>query len=278
MAREASVHGAITVVNAIPAGRGAAIGIDLETTARVELTDGPVEVDATGPEGRVDDRLVRAVAGRILPDGRGARIRVESTVPVGRGLKSSSACANAVAFALDDALGRDRPVLGTIRAGARAAVEAGVSTTGAFDDACASALGGICVTDNEEDRLLARFRVPDLDIVLGIPEPRKAERSTDPATYADRRRLFEVAHRHAVGGSWQAAFALNATGVADALGLDTDPIMDALARGSALAGPSGTGPAHAALCPSDRRDRVEEVFAEQGWEVRTVRPVGEGVR
>src|SRR2546430_4173592 len=51
-----------------------------------------------------------------------------------------------------------------------AAFDAGVTITGAFDDACASLLGGICVTDNRDRRLLALDRFPD-DLVAGVQNP-----------------------------------------------------------------------------------------------------------
>lgn len=309
----ARVHGAVTVVNAIPTGLGAAMGIDLWTEARVRLDgagggsggdgggnddggdagdggnsgdDGNggdagngLSIDARGPDGPVDDGLVRAVAERVLPAGQAGTIAVESSIPVGCGLKSSSACANAVALALRDAVGRGGDVdrLDAVRTGVEAARAAGVTTTGAFDDACASALGGLCVTDNRRDALLARLDVPDLAVVLRVPEQTKEARSTDPATYAHHRPLFEVAHSFAMEASWAAAFALNATAVHASLDLDAGPILDALSAGAVCAGPTGTGPALAALCPDDRADAVAAAVDGPGVRVLTARTVSEAV-
>lgn len=272
----ARVNGAITVVNAIPAGRGAAMGVDLWTEASVELTDDGIDVAAEGPDGPVDDELVRTVAKTMLPDERGATIRVESTIPVGRGLKSSSAAANATALALSAELGRGRDVLGAVRAGVEAARRAGVTTTGAFDDATASAIGGVCVTDNREDRFLARHRAPDLAAAIAVPDERKSDRSWEPDAYGEKR-PFGIAHTWAHDGSWQAAMSLNATGVVDGLGLDPEPILDALAAGAVAAGPSGTGPAVAALAPERSIDGVADALTAAG-DVLRVEPTGEGVR
>lgn len=287
----AVAHGAVTVVNAIPTGLGAALGIDLRTEARVRLTDGAaddddpspaVTVEALGPDGPVDDRLVRAALDLLLPTGAAARVEVESTIPVGCGLKSSSASANAVVVALLRALGRadDVDLLDAVRLGVACARKAGVTATGAFDDACASALGGLCVTDNGRDALLARFDAPrpaDLAVVLRVPAVRKEARTTEAATYAPHRRLFEAAHRFAVEGSWASAFALNATAVSASVGLDDDPALDALAAGAVVAGPTGTGPALAALCPDDRLDAVREAFEAPDVTVMTARPVREAM-
>jgi shikimate kinase len=80
----------------------------------------------------------------------GGHVRTESEVPMAAGLKSSSAAANATVLAALDALGVADEVSReeACRLGVRAAREAGVTVTGAFDDASASMLGGVTVTDN----------------------------------------------------------------------------------------------------------------------------------
>lgn len=269
----ARVHGAVTVVNAIPAGRGAAMAIDLWTEARVRWVD-EVEIRAEGPDGPQDETLVRACLDVCLAEDRGVEVEVESTIPAGRGLKSSSACANACVLALLRAQGIDPGRLDAVRLGVEAARQAGVTTTGAFDDAAASGLGGICVTDNTRDELLARQPVPDLRAVLCVPDATKTEDATEPGTYGEHRGLFEAAHRWALDGSWAAAFGLNATGVVESLDLDPEPILDALARGAVACGPSGTGPAVAALAPADRAGDVADALDGDDVRVHVAEPAG----
>ncbi len=60
-----------------------------------------------------------------------------------RGLKSSSAAANAIALATTAALERSLDDVTVVKLGVDGALDAKVTITGAFDDACASYFGGI---------------------------------------------------------------------------------------------------------------------------------------
>src|SRR3990172_8313243 len=98
MRARARVHGAITIVNAIATGKGAALGIGLETEARVELVESDREVSVTVQgEKDVDTALaqcaVREALSRFSITDCGARVETLSEIPIAKGLKSSSAAA-----------------------------------------------------------------------------------------------------------------------------------------------------------------------------------------
>ena len=127
-------HGAITVINAIPCGIGATIGIDLATDATFEVGGGSRTVEIAG-EPDEDGTLARtcvsavyATAGIDEPDGW--TLRIESEIPISRGLKSSSAACNAVIRAVADELGLEAEPVDMIRLGVQCAREAGVTVTG----------------------------------------------------------------------------------------------------------------------------------------------------
>ena len=67
MSAEAAAYGAVTIVNAMATGKGAAFGIDLWTKASVKLTDdGAIETRILGDEKEntiLAERCVRAVFG-----------------------------------------------------------------------------------------------------------------------------------------------------------------------------------------------------------------------
>ncbi|MBN1109844.1 MAG: hypothetical protein JXA45_03695, partial [Methanomassiliicoccales archaeon] len=91
-------RGAVTVVNAIAAGKGCAVGVDLRTWAEVELFPGQgVEASLEGLAGEPTELVTDCVAAvlELFSVRRRAVVRTRSQIPVSRGLKSSSAAANA---------------------------------------------------------------------------------------------------------------------------------------------------------------------------------------
>jgi shikimate kinase len=171
-----------TVLNALATGTGSAFAIDLETTASVELTNDGEIVGTIAGQPQADTTLVERCAAMTIVEYAeragldetdvGARIDTESEVPMASGLKSSSAAANATVLATLDALEVADSVerIDACRLGVQAAREAGVTATGAFDDASASMLGGVTVTDNTADALLAREEVDWHALVYTPPE------------------------------------------------------------------------------------------------------------
>jgi shikimate kinase len=243
-------HGAATVVNAIAAGRGAAFGVDLRTEATVELKGDDVISVIEGHGGEPHD-LMRLCVLRVMEEFSyegGAVVTTRSQIPISRGLKSSSAAANAVIAATLDALGERMDSLDAIRVGCACAIEAKVSITGAFDDACASALGGLVLTDNRANELLMRSLMPEeLRVIIHVPE-RQIRKSEVPVSRVRLlRQEAEMSFALAMEGNWTRAMLLNGIVQCSALGLDPAPALRALELGALTAGLSGTGPAMVAV-------------------------------
>ena len=141
---QAIAHGAATIVNAIALGKGAAFGVGLSTKAKVTLTDEPQvitgEIVSDPAESTaLIEKTVTRVFQRFKVEKRfGAKVQTWSEIPAARGLKSSSAAANAVVLATTAALGETLDDLEIVKLGVAAAFDAKVTVTGAFDDACAS--------------------------------------------------------------------------------------------------------------------------------------------
>ncbi len=264
MRGEATVHGAGTVINAIATGKGAAFGLGLETRAVVELDDsGRIEVRMEGLRNE-DDTLARLCAKAVLDtyakgEGHGAKVTTTSDIPVSKGLKSSSAAANAVVLATLSALGEEAEALEAVRVGVRCAIEAGVSVTGAFDDACASMLGGLVITDNESNVIVKREAMPE-DLVALIHVPSKQIRKK--GLPLDRMRglasVIDIAYQKALVGKWQEAMVINSLAYSAALSLEPAMTVDAMLQGAEAAGLSGTGPATVILVKERRLKAVRE--------------------
>jgi shikimate kinase len=267
---EAVALGAGTVLNALATGVGSAFALDAETTAWVELDDsGVVEGAIAGaPDG--DTRLVRRCVERVVErfgDGQGGHVRTESDVPMAAGLKSSSAAANATVLATLSALsvpvGDDGPVdrEAACRVGVAAARDAGVTVTGAFDDASASMLGGVTVTDNAADDLLARDAV-EWDALVWTPPARAFSADADVERCERVAPMADLVADLALDGRYGEAMTVNGLAFSAALGFPTDPAVGAMphATGVSL---SGTGPSVVAVGDRADLEPVRERWTER---------------
>ncbi|MCJ7694617.1 MAG: shikimate kinase, partial [Anaerolineaceae bacterium] len=177
----AQALGAGTIINAIATWKGAAFGIDLKTSAEVRLNESD-KVNGTIKEGgdpELIERCVRLVFERFNQTG-GAEVMTTSEVPIASGLKSSSAAANATILATLDALGENMEPLDAARLGVQAALDAGVTITGAFDDAAASMLGGVVITDNMSNTLISRDKM-ESEVIIYAPDKKAFSSQTDVA-------------------------------------------------------------------------------------------------
>ncbi len=273
MKARASCFGAGTIVNAIATGKGAAFGLALCVTATAETRPEGFGVKAHVPDG-IDPTLVACGAARVLRRSRrkaGLEVSVDSEIPISRGLKSSSAVANAVVLASARALSLDLEPLQMIRIGVDAALDAGVTITGAFDDACASFFGGIAVTDNRARKLLASDRFPEgLVAVVHVPTRTITKPSLRGIDFTPIRPQIEEAFRYAVQGDYFRAIETNSAAYASLLGIDETPAMRARLAGALAAGITGAGPAIIALAKPAHVDAVRQAMDDGMAEVRVV--------
>ena len=263
----ACAYGAGTIINAIATWKGAAFGIDLKTEAEVILTDdkkihGYIE---EGGDTRLIERCVELTLSRFGSI-TGAKVATKSQIPIASGLKSSSAAANATVLATLDALGETLPPLEAVKIGVRAALDAKVTITGAFDDACASMLGGFVITDNKKMELISRVE-RDSEVLILAPE----KKVFSSATNVGRSRLIgkwvELGYKEAIAGNFEKAMTLNGFLYCAALGFSTEPMMAALEVGIEGVSLSGTGPAYTALGSPELLDKLEPVWGRMGGKV-----------
>lgn len=269
----ACAFGAGTIINAIATWKGAAFGIDLKTFAEVKLSEN--ESGITGsieemPEGdtRLIERCVEVALERFGLE-LGGTVRTGSEIPLAGGLKSSSAAANASVLATLRAVGETMPPLEIVKLGVKAAKEVGVTVTGAFDDACASFLGGIVITDNQKMELVKR---EEADSKVLIFAPAKKAFSAD--TNVKRSRLIapyvEMAYELALAGEYERAMTLNGFLYCGALGFGTEHMLRALECGIKGVSLSGTGPSYAALVKAEQVKELKSAWESCGMEGKVI--------
>ncbi len=271
MKAQATCFGAGTIVNAIATRKGAAFGLALRATAVAESLpkDEGLRVQVTG---NVDPTLAVGCAKRVLRRSRrkaGLAVRVDSEIPVSRGLKSSSAVANAVVLASSRALGLELEPLQIIGIGVEAALDAKVTVTGAFDDACASFFGGIVVTDNAARKIVKVDRFPEgLMAAVQIPKRLITKPSLAAKDFASIRPQVEQAYQLALKGDYFHALELNSAAYAPILEVDEAPARRARAAGAMAAGITGAGPAILALVKPAHVEAVALALQDGESEVR----------
>ncbi|MEM4344757.1 MAG: shikimate kinase [Candidatus Nitrosocaldus sp.] len=277
------MHGALSIVNAIPTGKGSTLGIGLGVNVTVRMGEGDGKVIAnTG-----DANFIHNIIKRIIPDDTLKRkdiaIEIRSRIPMGYGLKSSSAVSNAIALACyrlinadayDDAVNNDNGItardIQVIDAAVSASIESKVSITGAFDDACACYFGGIFVTDNHARRILKHEKVDErVNVVILLP---MGVRRSDPMRL--RQPLLAEHFNHAIrlaeDGRYWDAMILNGLLVSSLLSIPYDLVMDALEHGALAAGISGNGPAVAAITDSESKAKdIASVWQNYGEVIRS---------
>ncbi|MEM1944653.1 MAG: shikimate kinase [Nitrososphaerota archaeon] len=266
-------YGAVSIVNAISTGRGAALGVDLTTEAYVELdtAEGVVLESEEAMDSTLVAEVVKHVGDKLGLRVRGCRVRTMSSIPMAVGLKSSSSAAVATTLALLDAFEMELSYEETLTLVTEASKSSGTSITGALDDAAACMLGGIVVTDNYAGRILKRDKPPQLDVVIAVPTYRTYTRDFRRELLTPIRELVEEAFQLALKSEYWKAMTLNGILHAAALSLKTEPIIEAIRAGAVAAGVSGTGPAVAAVANGSVAGRVGEVFIRMGYRVISCR-------
>jgi len=264
---EAISHGAATIVNAIATGKGAAVGVDLWTKARVQLTDkagaieGNIMSDPTENPVLIEKTVSKVLEHFNLKGKFGAKVDTWSNIPIARGLKSSSVAANVITLATVAALDKRLDDLTILNLGVDAAIEAKVTITGAFDDACASYFGGVVVTDNLERKIVKRFKIDEnLTVLFYVPAKKVYTSGSDVQRMRTMASLVKTAYKQAVKGNYWSALTLNGLIYSSALGHNPSIAIDALATGALAAGLSGTGPAVTAIVSEEKIDRVKDAW------------------
>jgi len=270
----AIAHGAATIVNAMAFGKGAAFGVDLWTKAEVKLTDEPhvIKAEITS-DPKENAALIEKTAIRVLQrfslDNRfGAKVKTWSNIPIAKGLKSSSAAANAVALAATAALDKTLDDLEVVNLGVDAAFDAKVTVTGAFDDACASYFGGVVITDNLNRKIVKKLTLTeDLTVLFHVPPEKAYTADANVGRLQTVKPLVEVAYKEALEGKVWKALTLNGLIYSSASGYNPSIAIDALVAGAIAAGLCGKGPTVTAVTTKDKIDSVKAALQKYGGEI-----------
>lgn len=271
----ATVHGAISVVNAVATGNGSALGISLKVIAEVGLSNEGPRVNGLSKIKQKDRPFIRRIIQRSIPEQvirkQAITVEIQSDIPMGVGLKSSSAVSNAVSLACHRLITEEEKDLDDVivlNSGIQASVDSKVTITGAYDDATASYFGGLVLTDNHRKRLIAHETAPeDLFAIILIPKYTARGVVSNLGLMSD---LFLDAFKLAERKKYWKAMKLNGVLVSAALSYNYQPVKAALQEGALSASISGNGPAVAAVVQEDYIENVKSGLAASSPDSRII--------
>ena len=264
---EGESNGAISILHALGLGRGCSIGIQL--TTKVQIVEDTVEI--------VDDRngLLIAVEkcwrdrGLPIPDQFGWK--VDSSIPIGQGLKSSSALSCAALRALNSCAwtGLSNSEIADIAA--KSQLISNCAKTGSMDDNWASLEPGWKLVDptlSASESIILQGNIdPNLSILVLLRGKRTVEISAE--AFSQHEQIFERSLASVMRGS--ILDALSSNGMAVAAATDDQEALRicnlSIASGAIAAGISGSGPSIAIVCFQEDSTSLSKLFSESGLEV-----------
>ena len=258
----ATVNGAISIVNAIATGKGATLGITKKINVEIEASVGS-GITIESKNKHLSSRLINSVIKKIVPKNELSktkfRIYLNSEIPTGYGLKSSSAVSSAVAMGCAKLFKPKMNDFEILSSGVDASIETKVSLTGAYDDACACYYGGFVVTDNYKRKIIRSERCQnDISAIIFIPKSRKRGNVKKLRALTN---VFEEAWNLAKNSDYWNAMKIN--GLATSIILNSDPkiIFKLIQEGALGASVSGNGPSIAAIGKKKIIPKLDKIFS-----------------
>ena len=259
---KATIHGAISIVNAIATGKGATLGISKKVNVEMETTKGNgivIEIQKKPMKSRLINRVVQKIIPKNELSKMKLRISLDSEIPTGYGLKSSSAISTAVAMASAKLFKPKMNDFDILSTGVNASIETKVSLTGAYDDACACYYGGFVVTDNYGKKIIRSEKCLNrVSAVIFIPKSRKRGNVRKLKLSSS---TFEQAWNLAKKSDYWNAMILNGLATSPILSSEPEIIPKLIENGALGASVSGNGPSLAAVVRNDSVSKIKRVFS-----------------
>ena len=264
---EANANAAISILHALGLGKGCSIGINLKTTVRLVSEPQKVEGDFHNLLQTIEE--IWSENGYPLPEKFGWQIFSE--IPIGQGLKSSSAISCAAIKALNLATWAGLTDSQIVDIAVSSQIRCGCSVTGSMDDTWASISRGWKLVDpkkSAQESIILEGTIED-EISIFLILRGKRDKKILSNEFNLQSRFFERAHDSLIDGSIFQAISNNGMAVAVATG-DDEAIRISnklISNGAIAAGITGSGPAISVMCFIQDSDRIREILLEMDFEI-----------
>lgn len=253
------VHGAISIVNAIATGYGSAMGISLNVKVEIISKRGSGLIFQKGGGSLMIKKIIYDVLESKYINNNQLLININSEVPSGMGLKSSSAVSNAVALACISLTNKEISDEFVLNSAIDASLYAKTTITGAYDDSTACYYGGFVTTDNYKRKIWKRENSPtDISAVIFLPNNKKRGDVTRLKLFSD---IYLEAFQLAYSGQYWKAMTLNGVLTSALLSNSYTITRMCLENGALAASISGNGPAIAAVVRESEVQKIKSVLS-----------------
>ena len=253
------VHGAISIVNAVATGFGSAMGISLNVKVEIISKKGSGLIFQKGGGSLMIKKIIYDVLQSKYINNNQLLININSEIPSGMGLKSSSAVSNAVALACISLTNKEISDEFVLNSAVDASLYAKTTITGAYDDSTACYYGGFVTTDNYRRKIWKRENSPtDISAVIFLPNNKKRGDVTRLKLLSD---IYLEAFQLANSGQYWKAMTLNGVLTSSLLSNSYTITRICLENGALAASISGNGPAIAAVVRESEVQKIKSVLS-----------------
>jgi shikimate kinase len=253
------VRGAISIVNAVATGFGSAVGISLEVKVEIVSRRGSGIIFQKGRGSPMIRKIIHDMLTSRYLNNNQLLISINSEIPSGMGLKSSSAVSNAVALACNSLVNESINDESVLNSAIDASLYAKTTITGAFDDSTACYYGGFVTTDNYKRKIMKRESTPtDINAVIFLPNNKKRGDTSRLKLLSD---IYLEAFQLAYSGQYWKAMTLNGVLTSSLLSNSYTITRMCLENGALAASISGNGPAIAAVVGEEEMQKIKSVLS-----------------
>ncbi len=237
---KAKSYGAGTIINALAMNFGSAFALDLKIRLKLRVEDELKENIIIDGDREARDKILDEILSRFNLK---AAVEVKSDIPRASGLGSSSAFINALLVSIFKYLNRKLTAHEILRLNSKISLDVGISYTGAFDDASASLLGGIVVTNNRDMKLMRwEFRRSKALVLI----PNWSRKEIDLKKIRKENDIIKKALRLALEGDYKHAMFYNSIYYCKKIGYPFEVIRE-VSDLDCFCGLSGNGPCYVAF-------------------------------
>ena len=268
---EGTANGAISILHSLGLGKGCSIGIELSTEVTLVDEETIISDDSHGLLDAVEKCWKSE--GLPIPDKFGWVIR--SDLPIGQGLKSSSAVANAAFRALNNGswTGLSDSEIADLSVAAQRIAKCTV--TGSMDDTWASLQSGWKLVDpklRSSDSIILQGEIEEDYCVIIILRGRRGAIIAEDS-FRLQRPIFERSLASVISGSPIGSISSNGIAVAaatnDHLALRISNSL--IAFGAVASGITGSGPSISVVCYEESKKMLRDKIHEMGLETISTR-------